>query len=538
MEATSRAHKPLSRTGEWLMLVTQQQSNMENLFLRCVPSMLLDKISSYIQNQWPALAEYAQEMVSRVAQQRVYRAKDWLTYISCPLSTYRIHDLLQALQKTKQNTTVRNMLFQGFEEQDQQIVITEGLRFKATCSKEKGWMCALTRDTIFHLAEAIESHRNWKFLADGLGLQNEEYAKIDNAVDLLDIWMQKAPSATVERLYFEAQELKMQAVCHIIDAIPLEGTPRKNLILHVDADILLKGNVTRFHIAHLNQIFVKNALGVDWHSYMQKFPVYLENVSLYQDNPSDALWQLVDISLSDLLGDLKKFPHLTQHINQFAEEINIGIYDPKSPGGVTLAQVFHLSQADDGLPVRRSEARSLADKLKESWHEFTTSEKSKSLSIFTDIAVDRWQLPLQNKELSFGQFLYLFWQDCEELDLFAFYQLLKAVLKEYPLGRHSNILNNLEVLYDEIVPLRSYDPEIARRNNLEFACRVHEEGLSCINAAADYDASRCIICMDKKREYALAPCGHLAFCATCLDSITSCSYCGQSIERKIRVIVP
>lgn len=539
MEVTSRAHKPLSRTGEWLMLVSQQQNNVKNLYLRCVPGMLLDKISSYIQEKWTCLSEYAQQMVDQIQEKKVYRAKDWLTSISCSTSTYRIQDLLQALQKTKQNKTVKKMLIDCVQEREQQrIMIAESQRYMAANSKDKGRMCELKRDTIFHLAEVMDNLKDWKLLADGLGLHNHEYSAIVNAVQLLDIWMENYPSATVERLYFEAKELKMQPLCECIEAISAQGVARKNLIMPVESSTLFTSNVTRFHIARLESLFKEQALSVDWQSYMQKFPAYLENATFYQNCPSNALWQIANVSLSDLLNDLKQLPQIMKQICRFEEDINNGAFNHTSTGGVTLAQVLYLSKADNGLlKLRKSEAKSLTDKIKETWQELTSSDKSKIASLFSEIAKEHCKMPVQNKGLTFAQFLYLFWQYCDGLDFVAFYQLLKVKLNEYPTLCQSNLLNNLETLYDEIVPLRSYDPELAQRNR-ELASRVHENGLASIKAAADYDTSLCVICFDKKREYVLAPCGHLAFCAECVASLPTCSVCREPIDKIIRVIEP
>lgn len=47
----------------------------------------------------------------------------------------------------------------------------------------------------------------------------------------------------------------------------------------------------------------------------------------------------------------------------------------------------------------------------------------------------------------------------------------------------------------------------------------------------------CCICMDEVKTHLIVPCGHLAYCAGCVRSITTCSLCNGAIQRVVRVFL-
>ena len=49
------------------------------------------------------------------------------------------------------------------------------------------------------------------------------------------------------------------------------------------------------------------------------------------------------------------------------------------------------------------------------------------------------------------------------------------------------------------------------------------------------EGSMCCICMDKKREVAFDPCGHIVCCTTCVNYIKLCPLCRSAYRKTLRV---
>uniref|UniRef100_A0A914E193 RING-type domain-containing protein n=1 Tax=Acrobeloides nanus TaxID=290746 RepID=A0A914E193_9BILA len=69
---------------------------------------------------------------------------------------------------------------------------------------------------------------------------------------------------------------------------------------------------------------------------------------------------------------------------------------------------------------------------------------------------------------------------------------------------------------------------------------VHEDSKqSSSNKPANQTNSLCCICLDKKKEVLLAPCGHYRYCPTCAQSLQDrglpCSICKQRFYGIIKV---
>jgi hypothetical protein len=50
-------------------------------------------------------------------------------------------------------------------------------------------------------------------------------------------------------------------------------------------------------------------------------------------------------------------------------------------------------------------------------------------------------------------------------------------------------------------------------------------------------ATECVICMVRKRDALLRPCGHLVLCALCANTITTCPMCRAPIDSRVRVFM-
>lgn len=49
---------------------------------------------------------------------------------------------------------------------------------------------------------------------------------------------------------------------------------------------------------------------------------------------------------------------------------------------------------------------------------------------------------------------------------------------------------------------------------------------------------QCTVCMDAQSSYLLDPCGHMAACETCAESLQRCPLCMEDITRRIRFYFP
>jgi E3 ubiquitin-protein ligase LRSAM1 len=57
-------------------------------------------------------------------------------------------------------------------------------------------------------------------------------------------------------------------------------------------------------------------------------------------------------------------------------------------------------------------------------------------------------------------------------------------------------------------------------------------------SAHNIAVAECVVCMDRKCEVILVPCGHMCCCIKCVDMVTACPMCRGTIEKKVRVILP
>ena len=55
------------------------------------------------------------------------------------------------------------------------------------------------------------------------------------------------------------------------------------------------------------------------------------------------------------------------------------------------------------------------------------------------------------------------------------------------------------------------------------------------NVAEITTASECVVCLDRKRTFALSPCGHRAYCDKCVKLLKACAICRAPVQATLRV---
>lgn len=72
-----------------------------------------------------------------------------------------------------------------------------------------------------------------------------------------------------------------------------------------------------------------------------------------------------------------------------------------------------------------------------------------------------------------------------------------------------------------------------------MAARCAEDEAATAKQQAQQEAQRqCVVCMDRPREVALLPCGHLCCCIDCAAASNTCPYCRQAVKSRPRIYIP
>lgn len=62
-----------------------------------------------------------------------------------------------------------------------------------------------------------------------------------------------------------------------------------------------------------------------------------------------------------------------------------------------------------------------------------------------------------------------------------------------------------------------------------------EEGGEEEGGAAGGVGEECVICLERKKQYLLLPCGHYSYCAKCVGTVKVCAICRSQITTKVKV---
>lgn len=433
--------KSFSPTDKWVDTFEKYGRDLTKLegsfYVKWLPYALLNEIGTRMEGVWKKY-QIAAYMLTSDAKE----AKKFVYNISEIKSQLKLGDLLK-LDRATGHSVVRECLTSCSS------LMKE--RQEANQDTSRGFMSDLDGNTLNGLWLQFENCE-WRLLADGLGFYNLDVRNLHSSRIMLGEWMTKNPNATVSRLYFEAEKLKMDGVCRFLNAIPLEGTPK--MVPKLDWISEHLPLVTRFILTRLNDFLLENGFEIAWDAIALTRCKYL-----VEKNPEaskfDLLWQS-KMHLSDLFSALKKFKDLAPLIEQFKEELQNGSFENKSPGGISLVEIVYLSEF---ASIR---------KLYE-WNLFST-KWDRDWGIINMNVIHKIVFPklVLETPLTFEWFILLYWQDPAlgaNLDLKTFCNEIIDILEnskdsyEQKACKYPRVIEAFRKTYFEIKPWRSYDPE-------------------------------------------------------------------------------
>lgn len=505
----------LSGVDCWRQQVRQYQNNLsrlEGLFVKSLPYSTLCEIEGEIEKKW-------QEWKATSLANEAENSKAFVWHISREQSQLRLRDIVALAKKI--DLALVNSLFNPKEPSER--------RQKVHQDPSRGWMKDLDQETIEGLAKRIsEAEGNWRLLADALGFDNRHCRQFLSPESLLQAWMKQNPSATLSRLHFEAEQLKMEKVCSFLDAIPLEGV-RKMALPALHTLLLSNPPITRFHLDRIDELANNKGLEIEWKNIANKLCSY-EMGTNPKRSERDLLWQVHIKQLRQLLEILTADPRLKPIIQQFKEECKTGLFENKSSGGISLEEIAYLEKTTFancikiGMPGR---------------FRFGPIDMSVLKSHFLK------DLHLGHS-LEFFDFLLYYWQDPEmgesdNLDEFCqkIMEILETTRDNYDQSACSypGVIEAFKNAYLAIKPWRSHQKELELE---KVVPRVQEAVKSILAPPLKKEENKdesndCVICMERPREIVLIPCGHLNFCLECIKKLKTCPSCRKEIVEKIRV---
>lgn len=351
----------------------------EGYFVNRLPYSILERISDTVEKAW----DKYQVSAARVAP-KAENAKAFIATISAERSQIKLESFLK-MDKENNSHDIENCLTQN------KSLIQE--RLNADMDESKGFMGDISEETLIDLSQQIgASQMNWKLLGDGLGYTNSQCRCFTAPLFMLENWIKQNRAATVARFYFEAKQLNMKSICHYLNAIPMEGTPK---IKPVQELLVYHTNVTRYHLIRLKEILAEKRINLSWEAVAKKECDFF--LGCNKDSPFDALWKDSKLTLSNFMQFLEKTPHLAPVLEQFKEEIKTGMFEHKSPGGISREQVKYLANSVAKLKI---------DQGSSVQHRFTWGPID--IHVLKEVVFPDLHL---GGPLSFEGFLTLYWED-------------------------------------------------------------------------------------------------------------------------------
>lgn len=566
---------PKSSTGQWIAKVAEYRelAKLENIFLNKVPYAILSIVAENIQSEWTQWEPLAQGLTSK----KICSAKEFINCLSNKESPYRLQHLIGIARKLNHIAVKQCFTQCQNSELDRQ---------QADNDLSKGYMRDISPETLADLSKLIAvDHIDWRLLADGLNFDNLSCLQLTSPHQMIQRWMEQNPKATVSRLQLECYLLKMNSIARYFDAIPLEGTPKVQLP-PLPPQQLISRSVTCYDISRINGLLYmkNNVMLVDWRGIASHLCDYefRQNKNMISDSltevqavvaASEIIWQSSRVNLSTLLKSLEESPDFKSIVAKFKEEINDGLYEPVSPGGVTLTQVLHLASAE--VNYRKTQQKEVQPKPQPQPQSRPGEFKnygpgvmqfngdpfellSQMVSGFDSLGSDIRKLEKDNlpsmdrgSPINFKDFLILYWQSPagRNLDLDSLSHKYAEMIDKSSHSNSRGVAQTLLDLYHQIKPVRSYDPVLAIANRQaeesasakESAAKVNQ--ISCeklVNLPAttlekEKDDFTCKICMERTINAVIDPCGHLGYCLECLKNLTMCPGCRGPIAKKIQV---
>jgi len=94
-----------------------------------------------------------------------------------------------------------------------------------------------------------------------------------------------------------------------------------------------------------------------------------------------------------------------------------------------------------------------------------------------------------------------------------------------------------KVVIGELIPENNKELE-RLEEMLKLTLKKVEEKKQELKVKQIYDDQKsCNLCMDKQKNIALMPCGHVCVCSECCESLIKCPVCRSTIHQKVKVFI-
>lgn len=110
-----------------------------------------------------------------------------------------------------------------------------------------------------------------------------------------------------------------------------------------------------------------------------------------------------------------------------------------------------------------------------------------------------------------------------------------------PIQNNYNIDNEkinqiVNTVVDQIIDTNtSTNIDTNTSTNIDSANEIEKiETIDISVESTDKPEEQCVVCLENKKSYLFAPCGHICCCANCHSDLTSCPVCRANISSRIR----
>jgi hypothetical protein len=427
-------------------LETHGLMNFSYVSLDKLPYTTLKKVSDYLVSNWGAWKFYAEKLTKK-------------TYDSG-------NAFIQTI--TRKNTSIEMREFMVIAWRSREFPIMHCFedckrltaeRRQADKDDSRGFVDDLSDAVLEEISKTILSEQaDWRFLADGLGFNNSACHDLQNPAEMLDKWRKKDLTATICRLYFEADQLEMKSLCKMLNEISLEGRVKVALDpLPVFSGVPF---VTRFELLALERFLKKQHIKIDWEKLAQnKFGWTRGNENGIRG--LDIFWKFFQIRFKILLEQLERTEKYRSAVKKFhikllrLESIN------RSSGGVAAEQVAYLAKKVSCAAVNIENNAELAAGGHIFWGRDLRNSKLIDMQSIRNKVFPGHYL---GAPLSFQDFLRMYWQDPalgETLDLRQFCSQILDILKKTKRGNDKDcatdtkLIEAFKMAYDELKSVRN-----------------------------------------------------------------------------------
>lgn len=482
-----------------------------NLSLNDLPYSIRKKLKEIIEENWPKWQQHTSPLLKRPLN-----AEHFISSITNPKSQAKIRDLLWIADKIDEGD-IRRYLFDSRKISQERREVDRDL--------SKGLMQDLAEKTVEGLAREISrTEGDWRLLACALGFSHFECLALSSPRELLETWVKQDRSATLARLEFEADRLKMGEISRYLNAIPLQGAPKIEIAIVESGPI---DRVTRYQLKRLDELSKKWGIKIPWrHVALALCPYATENNP--DTSSSDILWQSNYVKGSLLLSQLEIVQKLKPIVAAFRQEAQSGTFENISSGGISLKEIGYLGQ----MTYRKYQEKR-SDNAQHLAHEPI------DMRILKAYLIPETHL---GASINFLSFLLYCWQDpkiAEGCNLTSFCHKITDVLQKaqgkggQKACKNEAIVQCFEEAYLEIKPWRHHIPDFAKYLKENGIAQKIEKISSEKFSRPEEEA--CTICLDRQRNYMAFPCGHFDFCLDCIKEMKQCSTCRKPITHIVKV---